>query len=104
MSATLFVVGFAAVCICLSILSCILVGCTSTTHIVYVTLTSSGDPHPSPLLYHFGLSLPSLRPSLPIPFLPTIPPRQSQRQSTLRRGHSELGVNHDGHQGLVGRD
>ena len=69
-----------------------------------IMLTSSGDPHPSPLLYHFGLSLPSLRPSLPIPFLTTISSRQSQRQSTLRRGHSELGVNHDGHQGLVGRD
>jgi len=69
-----------------------------------ITLISSGDPHPSPLLYHFGLPLPSLRPSLPISVLPTIPSRQSQRQSTLRRGHFELGVNYDGHQGLVGRD
>jgi hypothetical protein len=38
-------------------------------------LTYSGDPHPSHLLYHFSIPLPSLRPSLSIPLLPTIPPR-----------------------------
>ena len=53
-------------------------------------LTSSGDPHPSPLLYHFSIPLPSLRPSLSIPLLPTIPTRQSECQSALWRGHFEL--------------
>jgi hypothetical protein len=56
----------------------------------HTTLTSSGHPHPSPLLYHISIPLPSLRPSLPIPLLPIVPTRQSECQSTLWRGHSEL--------------
>lgn len=84
-SATLFIVGFAAIGICLSMLTCILIGCTSASPPARVTLTFSGDPHPGPLLHYFNLPLPGLRSRFPIPLLSTIPPRQSQRQPTFWR-------------------